>query len=180
MINCNTALKSILWDKCDVKDSIGSIKKVWLTKFENVISYATDASDLVTGITLSAGTYWQEFSFAKGICSFEDIPTASPEGPVFFNAALTLKFSKLDNDKKNAFLYIVYNDVIAIIQDENDQYHIAGLGRGLYFGEGGRSTGAAISDVAATNIKLIGLEKESAKFVSSYSIFSANINRAEA
>ena len=151
----------------DCKESIGGVKAVWFIPFSDVTTI-TEASGVVTTITKSAGKVFYKYQLVKQTSSLTENITASVEnGTVFYAQELTIVLNKMQANTRNEILLLAKNNLMAVIQDANDKYWLAGRVNGLDLTGGGSASGTAQGDRNGYTLTFSGGEKELAPEVTS-------------
>ncbi len=151
----------------DCKDNIGGLKSVWFIGW-NDVSSVTVASGLVSAITKSAGKVFYKYQLVRNTASFtENIAGSIENGTVVYNQELTVVINKMNVSMRNEILLLAQNNLMAVVEDQNGRYWLAGRYNGLDLLTGSSSTGTAQSDRNGYTLTFSGGEKELAPEVSS-------------
>lgn len=151
----------------DCKDNIGGMKAVWFIGWNDVAS-VTVASGLVSAITKSAGKVFYKYQLVRNTASFtQNIAGSIENGTIVYNQELTIVINKMQVSMRNEILLLAQNNMMAVIQDSNDRYWLAGRYTGLDLLSGSASTGTAQTDRNGYTLTFSGGEKELAPEVSS-------------
>lgn len=159
--------------------SSGGLKNVWITDHSNIDFESLDISDgLITGMTdaFEAETSLKEYQSNDRSASFVEEWAGSIEnGATGYNQLLTMKFSKMENDKRNEMRYLTSTRTIAIIEDNNGKFWLVGAHNGLRPSDVNTNIGATISDGNNYNVVLSSEEPELAYEIESKSLFESEI-----
>jgi hypothetical protein len=151
----------------DCKDNIGGLKSVWFIGW-NDVSSVTVASGLVSAITKSAGKVFYKYQLVRNTASFtENIAGSIENGTVVYNQELTVVINKMNVSMRNEILLLAQNNLMAVVEDQNGRYWLAGRYNGLDLLTGSSSTGTAQTDRNGYTLTFSGGEKELAPEVSS-------------
>ncbi len=158
------------------KDAVGGLKNLYILNYglydETDITYDTTAGyeDVITGITLTpiapaTTAYIYKFEL-KGTNSFEQTITSSREnGTTFFEQVLTVMLKKQDAITHKQIKLLSYGRPNIIVENNNGQYFIAGLLRGMDVTAGTISNGTALGDMNGYSLTFTGQEATPANFL---------------
>jgi hypothetical protein len=152
----------------DCRDVVGGIKNIYVTELGNKNAVTTDASGLVTAMTLTSGKrFWKYELLPRGANSYTETWTSSPEnGTLFFDQAVVCVFSKMQSSTRYELQLIAKNRCLVIVETKNGEYFLAGEEYGCYSG-GTAQAGGAMGDMNGYNFTFSGQEKLPAKQLSS-------------
>ena len=151
----------------DCKDNIGVLKSVWFIGYNDVAS-VTEASGVITAITKDAGKGFYKYQLVRNTASFtENIAGSIENGTVVFNQELLIVINKMQTSMRNEMLLLAKNNMMAVVEDQNGRYWLAGRFNGLDLLTGSVSTGLAQADRNGYSFTFSGGEKESAPEVQS-------------
>ena len=146
----------------DCKDNIGGLKSVWFIGYNDVAS-VTEASGVITAITKDAGKVFYKYQLVRNTASFtENIAGSIENGTVVFNQELLIVINKMQTSMRNEMLLLAKNNMMAVVEDQNGRYWLAGRFNGLDLLTGSVSTGLAQADRNGYSSTFSGGEKESA------------------
>lgn len=127
------------------KDAIGGVKRIWVKAFNpDDFGAVTDGEidDATTAITVFG------FEVTKNSSYFTETVTASVEnGTVFYAQEVSITMPKLTASDQNDLYELAKGRLCVIVQDNNDNYWIAGLRRGVELTGGSHQTGTATGDL---------------------------------
>jgi hypothetical protein len=158
------------------KDAVGGLKNLYILNYglydETDITYDTTVGyeDVITGITLTpiapaTTAYIYKFEL-KGTNSFEQTITSSREnGTTFFEQVLTVMLKKQDAITHKQIKLLSYGRPNIIVENNNGQYFIAGLLRGMDVTAGTISNGTALGDMNGYSLTFTGQEATPANFL---------------
>jgi len=159
----------------DCKDNIGGLKSVWFIGYNDVAS-VTEASGVITAITKDAGKVFYKYQLVRNTASFtENIAGSIENGTVVFNQELLIVINKMQTSMRNEMLLLAKNNMMAVVEDQNGRYWLAGRFNGLDLLTGSVSTGLAQADRNGYSFTFSGGEKESAPEVASAVISTLTI-----
>lgn len=158
------------------KDAVGGLKNLYILNYgmydETDITYDTALGyeDQITAINLSPiapalTAYIYKFEL-KGTNSFEQTITSSREnGTTFFEQVLTVTLKKQDAITHKQIKLLSYGRPNIIVENNNGQYFIAGLLRGMDVTAGTISNGTALGDMNGYSLTFTGQEATPANFL---------------
>jgi hypothetical protein len=153
------------------KDAVGGLKNLYILNYglydETDITYDTTVGyeDQITAITLPALSSIYKFEL-KGTNSFEQTITSSREnGTTFFEQVLTVTLKKQDAITHKQIKLLSYGRPNIIVENNNGQYFIAGLLRGMDVTAGTISNGTALGDMNGYSLTFTGQEVTPANFL---------------
>ena len=151
----------------DCRDSLGGLKAVLFIEAGNIATL-TEASGVVTAITLSVGKFFYKYDLIKETSSFTETVTASVQnGTVFYAQELTVILNKLQANTRNEILLLAQNSLVAIAEDRNGKYWMLGQNGGLDMTAGTSASGVATGDRSGYELTFSGQEKALAPEVAS-------------
>lgn len=158
------------------KDAVGGLKNLYILNYgmydETDITYDTALGyeDQITAINLSPiapalTAYIYKYEL-KGTNSFEQTITSSREnGTTFFEQVLTVTLKKQDAITHKQIKLLSYGRPNIIVENNNGQYFIAGLLRGMDVTAGTISNGTALGDMNGYSLTFTGQEATPANFL---------------
>lgn len=151
----------------DCKDNIGGLRSVWFINWNDVTA-VTEASGVVSAITKSAGKVFYKYQLVRNTASFtENIQGNIENGTVLFDQQLVIVLNKMQANMRNEILLLSRNNMMAVVEDQNGRYWLAGRKNGLDLLTGSSSTGTAQTDRNGYTLTFSGGEQELAPEVSS-------------
>lgn len=149
------------------KDSVGGLKAVYFINWGDAttVTYSATAGqeDVITALGGTPIGYKYEL---KGTSTFEQTVTSSRDnGTTFVDQKLSLDIKKLTIADHKQLKLLSYGRPQIIIQDNNDNFFMAGLTKGMDLVTATISTGAAMGDASSYKMEFQGMEKLPANFV---------------
>lgn len=144
----------------DCNANLAGIRNVWLTYYDAVSVDLTEAvlsSHTISAITLSAGTEWYKYSFARNSSSLNSTLTKDDaNGTRYYTNTLTLVFNKLEAQKHLEAMALSAEKLAALVEDNNG--HVWFLGADSYVSGVSEEigTGASADDRNGYNITIEG------------------------
>lgn len=130
----------------DCQANVGGIKAVYMANFEDVDT-VTVTSNVVSAITMAASKKFYAYYFNPNTSNFTTNINANREnGSLFFETVLSLVFPKQDATKRIEVNALAQAGLMAIVQDNNDNYWLLGKDEPLLMTSGAAPTGTARAD----------------------------------
>lgn len=150
---CNTYTLKGIARGC--KDSIGGIKKVYLsTSYDDVIK-GIDVSTNILTITADAVATFKPFNFFKNTGSMTSTAQIGENTGNSWQTELNLVFMKQETSKKLEIEGMVMGECAAIVVDMNGKYWFLGKDNALTASAGTAETGTASTDLNGYNVTLL-------------------------
>lgn len=151
----------------DCKDNIGGVKAVWFIN-ANDVSSVTESSGVITTITKGAGKVFYKYQLVRNTSSFtQNIAGSVENGTVVYNQELAIVINKMQVSMRNEILLLAQNNLMAVVEDANGKYWLAGRYNGLDLTAGTAGTGTAQADRNGFTLTFTGGEKALAPEVQS-------------
>ena len=145
---------------CD--NNIGGVVKLYLTDFDNVLSY-TASGGTVSSITMATASSFYEFNFNRNSATYtEDLVKSVEAGSALFEQTLTVTIPKREVSKRNTLALLTQRDLAVIFQDANGLYWMSGLVEGMYLSESTSTSGTARADGSNYTLTLKAFEMDRA------------------
>jgi len=149
----------------DCKDNIGGLKSVWFIGW-NDVSSVTESSGTITAITKASGKVFYKYQLVRNTASLtENIAGSIENGTVVYNQELVIVINKMQVSMRNEILLLGKNNMMAVVEDQNGRYWLAGRYNGLDLLSGSAGTGLAQTDRNGYTLTFSGGEKELAPAV---------------
>lgn len=140
--------------------NVGGVKKLYLIPTNEVTEVALDAVGAVSGITVTSGSAFSEFSFRRGNANFTaEGNRDDAAGTYFATTTLTYQTNYMDKDKRAELQKLIKGNTYAIVIDNNDEAWFLGYDSYLS-GSVSATTGAAMADSNNYTLTAIAETKE--------------------
>jgi len=154
------------------KDAVGGLRNIYILNYglydpQTDVTYDTAVGyeDQITAIALPALSNIYKFEL-KGTNSFEQTITSSREnGTTFFEQVLSIQLKKQDAVTHKQVKLLSYGRPNIIVENNNNQYFIAGLVRGMDVTAGTIGNGTALGDMNGYGLTFTGQEPVIANFL---------------
>ena len=142
-----TVLKGIAQTK---KDSLGGLRSIWITP------YKTDAFTITAEVaTPKTPADWVQYHVRKATSGVTTTATVDdPNGILFYTSDITMKFSKVDKEKRDAIAELMTTDLCVIVEDNNGTFFAYGTDSPVTSTAGTASLGIAYTDFNGYEITL--------------------------
>jgi hypothetical protein len=149
------------------KDSLGGLKAVYFINWGDAgaVTYSGTAGqeDVIIALAGDAVGYKYEL---KGTSTFEQTVTSSRDnGTTFVDQKLSLDIKKLTIADHKQLKLLAYGRPQIIVEDNNGNFFMAGLTKGMDLVTATVSTGAAMGDSSSYKMEFQGMEKLPANFI---------------
>ena len=151
------------------KDSVGGIKAIYLSNFEDTdtsdYTFDTTHTDVIDSVSGTPNVYKYEVRDASSFT--QNIQSSAETGTTAFEQVVELTLKKLTIEDNKELKLLSYGRPRVIIQDQNDNYFLAGFENGCQVTAGTIVTGQAMNDLSGYTLTLTGMEKKPANFLDS-------------
>lgn len=149
------------------KNSIGGLRAVYFINWGDAttVTYSGTAGqeDVITALGGSPVGYKYEL---KGSSTFEQTVTSSREnGTTFVDQKLSLSLAKLSIADNKQLKLLAYGRPQIIVEDNNGNFFMAGLTKGMDLVTATISSGAAMADMSGYKMEFQGMEPVPANFI---------------
>jgi len=149
------------------KNSIGGLKAAYFINWGDAttVTYSATAGseDVITALGGTPTGYKYEL---KGTSTFEQTVTSSREnGTTFVDQKLSLSIKKLTIADHKQLKLLAYGRPQIIVEDNNGNFFLAGLTKGMDLVTATISSGAAMADMSGYKMEFQGMEPVPANFV---------------
>lgn len=133
-------LQNVTYDLC--ANSIGGIKKLWMTDAENITAINTGTIDaiegeVVTGITMSSGTSkFNEFTLRRNTSDWSSEVQVG-DNSTYVLTTLNIVLPRMDAAKRAAATSMLLAEAVGIVLDSNGKYWLLGSNTNPLAIEGG-------------------------------------------
>lgn len=127
------------------KDAIGGVKRIWAREFDADI-FGTVSNGALSQAESAA--VFRSFEVTKNSSYLTETVTASVEnGTVFYSQEISITLPKLTAGDQAELYDLAKSRLHIIVQDNNDNYWVCGLRRGVEMTGGTHQTGTATGDL---------------------------------
>ena len=149
------------------RDSVGGIKKLYVTAIENVETI-TSSTGTISAIDMAQGTKFFVYNVEKESAEWTETTTVSVEnGTKFSEQVLTVPVTKMTAAKRNELKLLSQNRVAVIVLDRNGVYWLLGENNGMDLLTKEAKTGKAMGDMNGWTLTFNGKEESEAQTVAS-------------
>lgn len=112
----------------DCESSLGGIKQVWITQYDNVKSVTVDdETNQISAITLEADAKWYNYQFRKGTGSLTStLNVDETAGTNYVSNELALVFTKMETKKRIEIAALSIGQLVVVVEDSNGKYWFLG------------------------------------------------------
>jgi len=131
----------------DCRNSIGGIKSVYISNFDNVTSFTPSAGE-ITAIVQDGATSFYKYNLEKENGAFTETQTGSLEnGTTMYEGELTFTIKKLGKVLREELRLLALSRLFIIIETNNGEYFSFGANFGADNLSGTAATGQAFGDL---------------------------------
>jgi hypothetical protein len=140
----------------DCEASLGGIKQVWITQYDNVKSVTVDdETNQISAITLEADAEWYNYQFRKGTGSLTStLNVDETAGTNYVSNELALVFTKMETKKRIEIAALSIGQLVVVVEDSNGKYWFLGKDDYVSASAGTGVTGTAKGDQNAYTLTL--------------------------
>lgn len=140
----------------DCESSLGGIKQVWITQYDNVKSVTVDdETNQISAITLEEGAKWYNYQFRKGTGSLTStLNVDETAGTNYVSNELALVFTKMETKKRIEIAALSIGQLVVVVEDSNGKYWFLGKDDYVSASAGTGVTGTAKGDQNAYTLTL--------------------------
>lgn len=140
----------------DCESSLGGIKQVWITQYDNVKSVTVDdATNQISAITLEEDAKWYNYQFRKGTGSLTStLNVDETAGTNYVSNELALVFTKMETKKRIEIAALSIGQLVVVVEDSNGKYWFLGKDDYVSASAGTGVTGTAKGDQNAYTLTL--------------------------
>jgi hypothetical protein len=143
----------------DCRDSAGGVKSVYFIEHGNVTG-VTVASGVVSAIAKAGGGRFYKYTLHRATASFtEEFQDNIQNGTVFNRQTLNIILNKMQASLRNEISLLAANVLLAVVEDQNGKYWLAGYENGLMREGGSGGTGTALGDRNGYTLNFTGDER---------------------
>lgn len=140
----------------DCEASLGGIKQVWITQYDNVKSVTVDdETNQISAITLESDAKWYNYQFRKGTGSLTStLNVDETAGTNYVSNELALVFTKMETKKRIEIAALSIGQLVVVVEDSNGKYWFLGKDDYVSASAGTGVTGTAKGDQNAYTLTL--------------------------
>lgn len=140
----------------DCESSLGGIKQVWITQYDNVKSVTVDdTTNQISAITIEADAKWYNYQFRKGTGSLTStLNVDETAGTNYVSNELALVFTKMETKKRIEIAALSIGQLVVVVEDSNGKYWFLGKDDYVSASAGTGVTGTAKGDQNAYTLTL--------------------------
>lgn len=140
----------------DCESSLGGIKQVWITQYDNVKSVTVDdETNQISAITLESDAKWYNYQFRKGTGSLTSTLNVDESAGVnYVSNELALVFTKMETAKRVEIAALSIGQLAVVVEDSNGKYWFLGKDDYVSASAGTGVTGTAKGDQNAYTLTL--------------------------
>lgn len=130
MASCNNYALAGLSKSCD--PNVGGIKVVYIAPVDDVSAITIDdttassSTHMVSAITMVTGKKFKEYYFRKNTGSMTSTLNISEEGSNYISTEVSLRFSRMETEKRMEMRALALNEMVVIVKDSNNKYWLLG------------------------------------------------------
>lgn len=145
----------------DCKDTVGGIKKIYITELSNVTTIAENASGYVTSITKATGKKFFTYALeSRGANNFtQTIQADAAVGTVAYEQSIVANFVKLKYETQSTLDNLIKNRLAIIVETKAGSYWIFGKLNGMEVTAGSANSGQAMNEFQGYQLTFTGMEK---------------------
>jgi len=138
------------------KDSLGGIKKVWVTVNTNIpaVNCSTGTNGEISHIDTSVATTFKPFEFFKNTGSMTTTANISDTAGTSFTTELSLQFMKMETAKRIEMMGLCMDETNVIVKDSNNKYWYLGWSEPVSNSAATGVTGTAATDLNGYTVNL--------------------------
>ena len=151
------------------KTSVGGIKNIFLSNFDDITSFTftadTEDTEIASFVYSAADSKGYRYEL-KGGNNLEQTITSSREaGTTFSTQTLTAILVKQDMATHKQVKLLSHGRVRVVVEDYNGKFFLMGLNNGCELTTAAVSTGTAMGDASGYTLTIVSMEKDLAQFV---------------
>ena len=147
------------------KGSVGGIKNIYFINYGDVdgIAYNATDDDVIDTLGTSVSAYKYDVHFSSSLT--QNVQASAENGTVAFEQVLEVSLPKLTKEDHKEIKLIAFGHPHVVVEDQNDNFFVAGLINGMEVTGGTIVTGTAMGDMSGYTLTLTGMEKAPANFL---------------
>lgn len=149
------------------KDSVGGLKNVYFTNYDEITGYTYDVTNTDVIATVTGAATINAFKYElKGANVFDQTVTSSRDnGTTYTEQNLTVVLKKQDIATHKELKLLSYGRPRAIVEDYNGNFFLLGLEHGVELETMAIGSGTVMADLNGYTLTLKGMEKIPANFI---------------
>ncbi len=147
------------------KGTVGGIKNIYFINYgdiDGLVMNATD-TDVIDTLGTAVSAYKYEVHFSSSLT--QNIQASSENGTVSYEQVLEISMPQLTKEDHKEIKLIAFGHPNVVIEDQNDNFFVAGLVNGMEVTGGTIVTGQAMGDMSGYTLTLTGMERLPANFL---------------
>ena len=147
------------------KGSVGGIKNIYFVNFGDIgpVTYDVTDTDVIDTVGTGVDAYKYEVHFSSSLT--QNIQASSENGTVAFEQVLEVSLPNLSKEDHKEIKLISYGHPNVVIEDQNDNFFLAGLVNGMEVTAGTVVTGQQLGDMSGYTLTLTGMERVAANYI---------------
>ena len=141
--------------------NLGGLRNVYIINYDAAATYTITSGEL-TAFTASTG---YKFELLNGSTFEETVTSSRDNGTTFYDQVLTLNLNTIDAATSNKVALLAKGRPRIIVEDNNNNFWMAGLVRGCDVTGGTISRGAAMADKSGYSLTFSAIEKDPASIL---------------
>lgn len=147
------------------KDSVGGIKNIYFVNYGDfdAITYDVTDTDVIATLATASSAYKYDVHWASSFT--QNIQSSTENGTTAFEQVLECTLHKLTIDDHKEIKILAQGHPHIIIEDQNDNFFVAGLLNGMEVTGGTIVTGQNMGDLSGYTLTFTGMERTPANFL---------------
>ena len=138
--------------------NLGGLRNVYIINYDAAATYTITSGEL-TAFTASTG---YKFELLNGSTFEETVTSSRDNGTTFYDQVLTLNLNTIDAATSEKVALLAKGRPRIVVEDNNNNFFMAGLERGCDVTGGTISRGAAMADKSGYSLTFSAIEKDPA------------------
>lgn len=141
--------------------NLGGLRNVYIINYDAAATYTILSGEL-TAFTASTG---YKFELLNGSTFEETVTSSRDNGTTFYDQVLTLNLNTIDAATSEKVALLAKGRPRIVVEDNNNNFFMAGLERGCDVTGGTISRGAAMADKSGYNLTFSAIEPDPARIL---------------
>jgi len=141
--------------------NLGGLRNVYIINYDAAATYTITSGEL-TAFTASTG---YKFELLNGSTFEETVTSSRDNGTTFYDQVLTLNLNTIDAATSNRVALLAKGRPRIVVEDNNNNFFMAGLVRGCDVTGGTISRGAAMADKSGYSLTFSAIEPDPARIL---------------